>query len=358
MKLEVEKLNLKYPSAEKALSDVSFETGGVLAIVGGEGSGKTSLLRSIAGLERSSGLVLLDGADVAKINAKDRDFQLFFENFTVFNQKTVYKNLAYPLEIRGYKKGEISKTVLDVALKFGLYDVLELKAKKLNEQEKRRVALARLFVRDASVTLLDDVLKHFSGKDLEQAKRGLKELIKTRKGVVLYAASNLSEAFEVADEALVLSGGQVKQQGDMLTLYNNPKWVGVAKAFGDYNAVKTVLTEEDGRLYVLVFGQKILLPFGKEKLLSEDYVGREILVGFHFTDAVAEFVDDTNCDEKTVKISEFLNKKGFFLAKIDTQDEAVYVRSDTKAEGSCRVNVRSDALRLFDVCSEGSILFD
>lgn len=93
MKLEVKKLNLKYPSGEKALSDVSLETDGVIAVVGAEKSGKTSLLRCIAGLESFSGEVLLSGEKLQNIPAECRDIQLFSKISAFLKTKPSFQTL-------------------------------------------------------------------------------------------------------------------------------------------------------------------------------------------------------------------------------------------------------------------------
>lgn len=110
----------------------------------------------------------------------------FFENFSVFENKTVFSNLAYPLKIRGEKFSEIKPKVDSVALDFGLYDVLEFKAKRLTEDQKRTVALARLFLRDAKFTLLDDPTAGFSKKASGEA------FLRMKKAALKKAASSFT----------------------------------------------------------------------------------------------------------------------------------------------------------------------
>lgn len=355
MKLEVKKLNLKYPSGEKALSDVSLETDGVIAVVGAEKSGKTSLLRCIAGLESFSGEVLLSGEKLQNIPAECRDIQLFFENFSVFENKTVFSNLAYPLKIRGEKFSEIKPKVDSVALDFGLYDVLEFKAKRLTEDQKRTVALARLFLRDAKFTLLDDPTAGFSKKASGEVFSRMKKAALKKSGVVVYATQNIGEAFEIANEAVFLNFGQVKQTGSMEDMYYRPNFVVVAEAFGDYNKVEATLCADGGKLFVTLFGKNITLANTPEDLLSEDYIGKKVIVGFRYSGVKIVSSSATENGGNTYRFSEFSSKSGKYIGKIETELGDVFVETDEKFGGEFTLSVESAGINLFDVLSEGSL---
>lgn len=357
MKLEVKKLNQKYPSGEKALSDVSFATDGILAVVGGEKSGKTSLLRCLAGLESFSGEVLLNGEKLQNIPPECRDIQLFFENFDVFERKTVFYNIAYPLKLRGEKHSEVKRKTEAAAKEFGLETLLNFKAKRLTYDQKRAVALARLFVRDAKFTLLDDPTSNFSNKVSDEIFSSLKKAVKRKDGVVVYAARNVGEAFEIADKAVFLSFGQVKQTGSMDDMYRRPNFVVVAKAFGDYNVLSSTLEREGEKLFVTLFGLKICLPFCVGDLLSEEYAGKNVLVGFRFSDVKLMPASETKISDETYEIVDYLRKNGKYVAKIQTNDGFVFAETDNDSTGSAGIYVDARGINLFDATSEGNLIF-
>ena len=242
-----------------------------------------------------------------------------------------------------------------MALDFGLYDVLEFKAKRLTEDQKRTVALARLFLRDAKFTLLDDPTAGFSKKASGEVFLRMKKAALKKSGVVVYATQNIGEAFEIANEAVFLNFGQVKQTGSMEDMYYRPNFVVVAEAFGDYNKVEATLCADGGKLFVTLFGKNITLAKTPEDLLSEDYIGKKVIVGFRYSGVKIVSSSATENGGNTYRFSEFSSKNGKYIGKIETELGDVFVETDEKFGGEFTLSVESAGINLFDVLSEGSL---
>lgn len=135
-----------YPSGAKALHDVNMEASDkeFLVVVGGEASGKSTLLRVISGLEEpTSGTVEIDGRDVTDLEPKDRDLAVVFRGDTLYPTLNVFENMAYGLKVRKTPQAVIDKRVKAVADILGLNDVLGRKPKTLTAAERQRVAIGR-----------------------------------------------------------------------------------------------------------------------------------------------------------------------------------------------------------------------
>ena len=132
--------------AENVLSDVNFEVadGEMIVIVGPSGCGKSSLLRMVAGLEPiTAGEVLINGQVVNKVEPKDRDIAMVFQNYALYPHMTVFANMAYGLKLRGLSVDAIKKRVTETALLLGLENLLERKPAALSGGQRQRVAMGR-----------------------------------------------------------------------------------------------------------------------------------------------------------------------------------------------------------------------
>ena len=183
----------------------------------------------------------------------------------------------------------------------------------------------------------------------------MKKAALKKSGVVVYATQNIGEAFEIADKAVFLNFGQVKQTGSMEDMYYRPSFVVVAEAFGDYNKVETTLCADGDKLFVTLFGKKITLAKTPEDLLSEDYIGKKVIVGFRYSGVKAVPSSATENGANIYRFSEFLSKCGKYVGKVETELGDIFVETDEKFGGEFTLSVESAGINLFDVLSEGSI---
>ena len=156
-------LSKTFPDGTKALQgiDLEVEPGEFLALVGPSGCGKTTLLRILGGLEKpSAGDVLINGQNASKLQPKDRDLAMVFQNYALFPHLSVFENLGFGLKARRRPKEEIERAVRPVAERLGLSDLLKRKPNELSGGQRQRVALGRLLARNPSIHLLDEPLSN------------------------------------------------------------------------------------------------------------------------------------------------------------------------------------------------------
>lgn len=223
--LKIVSLTKTYPSGVTAVKDFSLEVkeGESVALFGLERSGKSTLLRMLAGLEPvTDGQILLDGRDITDLSSKERNVSYVFQNTALDNQKNVYDNLAYGLKLRKTPDSVIDLKVKAVASLLGLSDVLTRKPKTLTAAQRRRVILGRTVVRDPKVYLFDDAL---SGLDAELRAQTLKDLVKLqiRLGATfVYATDDIRQALTVGCKVAILSEGKLVQFDTPENLYKSP----------------------------------------------------------------------------------------------------------------------------------------
>ena len=294
--------------------DMTINDGEILSILGQNSSGKTTLLKTIAGIEEYEGKITLDGKTIC---AKNQDIIMVFDDGALFKNKTVFDNLAYPLKIRGVNKVEIAEKVMQVAEKFGLFSVLKTRAKNLTLVEKRKTSLARILLRNARLILLDDFLKDLPTKEadflFDEVSRVLYDLASNQGTTVIFATDNPRFALGFGDKTMVLVDGSVKEIGTHKDMWDAPSTVWSAKAVDEtFNTLKGTLNYENGRLTFVssplnaVFSldennqvqwqeadlYKIIsidVTARKDEIIA-DFFGKEILVGWHGNDYV--FAED------------------------------------------------------------------
>lgn len=333
--------------------DLKIADGEIVAVYGGEGSGKTSFLKTAAGVEECEGKVLLDGETVFVRTDK---VIMVFDDGAVFKWKTVFDNLAFPLKLRKYDKVDIASRVLSAAEKMGIGGVcLRLRARSLNDVEKCRMALARLFVRDAKLLVIDDVTFGLERADAEALWAELAPLLKEKAkegAIVLYSTSSREEAASISDRIIVLQDGEVKQVAAYDDIRKNPENVWAAQAVdGHYNVAKCVLTEQNGRL-TLSFGENRTID--AESLrgrIADGYKDKEVLCGW-FPKNVGSAENSFHRDAFTEKVT-FVSadKYGFEL----TTESGLYARSSERLSEVDAYPEEGEFV-LFDSANENSIV--
>lgn len=202
-----------YAGKERAVSDLSLciGDGEFVVLLGPEGSGKTAVLRMIAGLDKpTEGEVIIGGEPVSGIKTKGRDIAMVFERDALFKNKTVCDNMAYGLVLRKTPPEIIAARVKEAADMFGLESVLNLKPKALSLGQRRRVALARAFVRKPEILLLDEPLKGLDAKARLQTRMDIAKLRHRLASAIVYATSDPVEAMTIgASRIAVLDGGRL-----------------------------------------------------------------------------------------------------------------------------------------------------
>ena len=264
--LKLTDVNKTFPSGEKALFNVSLEAADreFLVIAGGENSGKSTLLRIVAGLEEpTSGSVFIDGKDVTEAEPKDRDIAMVFKSSTLYPALNVFDNMAFGLRLRKAPEALVQERVKIVSEILGLNDVLFRKPKVLSTAAKQRVAIGRAVVREPKLYLFDDPLSGLDEKLRADMLNVIVNLQARLEGTFVYTAKNVSEAMSVGTRVAVMKNGFLQQVDTPANLYDYPANTYVAFYIGSptINFIKKVkIISFDGG-YKAVAGEiEITLP--------------------------------------------------------------------------------------------------
>jgi len=223
--LKLSEVNKVYPSGEIGLYGINLEASDkeFLVIVGGEKSGKSTLIRVAAGLEDvTDGEVVIDGKDVSDADPRERDVAVVFRNDMLNANLNVYENMAYGLKQRKTPQALIDRRVKVVAEMLGLTEALYRKPKALTAAAKQRVAIARAVVREPGLYFFDEPL---SGLDEKLRRDMLNVLINLQarlSGTFVYATKNLSEAMTIGTRIVVMKDGFMQQADTPSNLYDYP----------------------------------------------------------------------------------------------------------------------------------------
>jgi tungstate transport system ATP-binding protein len=220
--LQVEKIEKTYRNVE-ALKDVSISLQGnkIIVLLGVNGAGKSTLMRIISGLENpDNGQILFNNQ---KMNAKAlREIStLVFQKTAMFTMN-VYDNLAYGLKIRKMPKETISQKITEVLSEVGLSGFEKRRAKRLSGGEQQRVSLARAFMLNPNILLLDEPTANL---DPNSATIIEKTIINKKRAdrIIVMATHNLSQARRMADEIVHIYGGQIVEAAETDAFFENPK---------------------------------------------------------------------------------------------------------------------------------------
>lgn len=158
---ELKILNLKkeYEKGKTAVDDftLTIRDGELAVIVGPSGCGKSTTLRMIAGLvPATSGWIILDGRDISEVSTRERDIAMVFQNYALYENMTVFGNIAFPLKIRKEEKEKIREKVTGISKILKIEDLLDRRPKTLSGGEKQRVAMGRALVRNPKLFLMDE----------------------------------------------------------------------------------------------------------------------------------------------------------------------------------------------------------
>jgi multiple sugar transport system ATP-binding protein len=223
--VSIRDLNKKYDNGFHAVKDVNLEIRDkeFLVLVGPSGCGKTTTLRMVAGLEEiTSGEIRIGDEVVNELPPMDRNIAMVFQNYALYPHKTVFDNMAFGLQMRGYKKDDILKRVREAAEILGIEPLLERKPRQLSGGQRQRVAVGRAIVRHPEVFLFDEPLSNLDAKLRVQMRVELKRLHERLETTAIYVTHDQVEAMTLGTRVVVMKDGRVQQIGEPLELYGRP----------------------------------------------------------------------------------------------------------------------------------------
>jgi len=226
---------VKTYGAFKAVNDVSLtvKDGEFVALVGPSGCGKTTTLNLVAGLiPVTSGEIAIGDRVVNDVDPKDRNIAMVFQNYALYPQKSVYKNLAFPLQMRRLPRDEIDRKVREAARVLDMTHLLDRKPRELSGGQQQRVALGRALVRDPAVFLMDEPLSNLDAKLRVQMRSEIKRFHQDLKATIIYVTHDQLEAVTMANKMAVMNGGFLQQYDSPAQVFAHPVNMFVASFIG------------------------------------------------------------------------------------------------------------------------------
>ena len=238
MNLVAENLSYK-PDEQFHLNEVSFnfKKGNIYTILGRTLSGKTTLLKTIAGLlTPDSGSMKFEDRDFLKVPVWERNIAMVYQQFINYPHLNVYENVAFPLKQRKIDNHEINDVVLKSLKSVGLEGYENRKIQELSGGQQQRVSLARSLVKNAKILLLDEPLVNLDYKLREQLREEFKNIFSqglSEESIVIFSTTDPREAMELNGEVIAIDEGKVLQVGPAKEIFENPKTLKVAEISND-----------------------------------------------------------------------------------------------------------------------------
>tara|TARA_Y100000385_G_scaffold42318_1_gene39305 strand:- start:293 stop:1372 length:1080 start_codon:yes stop_codon:yes gene_type:complete len=238
MNLVAENLSYK-PDEQFHLNEVSFnfKKGNIYTILGRTLSGKTTLLKTIAGLlTPDTGVIKFEDKDFLKVPVWERNIAMVYQQFINYPHLNVFENVAFPLKQRKVAKREIKDVVLKSLKSVGLEGYENRKIQELSGGQQQRVSLARSLVKNAKILLLDEPLVNLDYKLREQLREEFKSIFSqglSDESIVIFSTTDPREAMELNGEVTVIDEGKVLQVGPAKEIFENPKTLKVAEISND-----------------------------------------------------------------------------------------------------------------------------
>jgi ABC-type Fe3+/spermidine/putrescine transport system ATPase subunit len=224
MKLDVRDVRKSF-GADGVLHAIGFtvENGEFLSILGASGCGKTTLLRILIGLEPvDSGTILKDGLDITHQPPSGRGMGIVFQNYALFENMTVLRNVEYALLRNGYSKGDARERSLGLLERVGLSDQIGKRPFELSGGQQQRVAIARTLAMNPDVILLDEPMSALDVDTRLSLRAEIKALQKEFKSTIIYVTHDQEEAFALSDRIMVMHEGSIQQLGTPREIIDHP----------------------------------------------------------------------------------------------------------------------------------------
>ncbi|MBS5983091.1 MAG: ABC transporter ATP-binding protein [Clostridium butyricum] len=343
-----------YPGNVTVVPDLNLEIKDkeFVVLVGPSGCGKSTTLRMIAGLEDISGGEMYIGERlVNEIAPKERDISMVFQNYALYPHMTVYKNLAFGLELAKEDKKVIDQKIKKVAKDLDIEHLLNRKPKALSGGQRQRVAVGRSMVRNPSVFLFDEPLSNLDAKLRGEMRAVIKQLHEKLQTTFVYVTHDQVEAMTMADRIVVMKDGYIQQNDIPQKLFDCPcnKFVAGFIGMPQMNFFDCELKKKDDEFYLKFANYEILLPESKNQNGCLDgYVGKTISAGIRPNDL--SIVDKEYTINGEVELKELMGAESYIYVNSNDVRFTVRTVGSYKCEIGQGVSIKFDTekIHLFD----------
>lgn len=343
-----------YPGNVTVVPDLNLEIEDkeFVVLVGPSGCGKSTTLRMIAGLEDISGGEMYIGERlVNEIAPKERDISMVFQNYALYPHMTVYKNLAFGLELAKEDKKVIDQKIKKVAKDLDIEYLLNRKPKALSGGQRQRVAVGRSMVRNPSVFLFDEPLSNLDAKLRGEMRAVIKQLHEKLQTTFVYVTHDQVEAMTMADRIVVMKDGYIQQNDIPQKLFDCPcnKFVAGFIGMPQMNFFDCELKKKDDEFYLKFANYEILLPESKNQNGCLDgYVGKTISAGIRPNDL--SIVDKEYTINGEVELRELMGAESYIYVNSNDVRFTVRTVGSYKCEIGQGVSIKFDTekIHLFD----------
>lgn len=355
--ISLKNLYKSYESTANVVKNVSLDIHDkeFIIFVGPSGCGKSTTLRMIAGLEDiTDGQIYIGDACVNDVAPNDRDIAMVFQNYALYPNMNVYKNLSFSLRLKKVNKKEIDVIVHDIANVLGITDLLNKKPKELSGGQRQRVALGRAMVRSPKVFLLDEPLSNLDAKLRAHMRVEISKLHKKLDATFVYVTHDQVEAMTMADRIVVMNDGIIQQVDTPANIYNNPANMFVAGFIGmpQINFMDAILCFENDKYYAKTNDSKIEIAKVSDDM--KNYIDKEVVLGIRPENFE---VSDSGEYEYDIDICEMMGSENIVHLSKGDVNIVLKISSNTNIamKKSISFNVMSDKIHVFDKESQMKI---
>ncbi len=242
---------------------LKIEDGDYVFLLGPTGCGKTTTLRMIAGLETPThGTVLINGKNMEEIPPEDRDMGFIFQHFEIFDHLTVWENVTFGLEMRGFEDDYITQEAEKALKTVGLLDYAEDYPSVFANPGLQKLGIARAIATGAKILIMDEPLGSLDPKVSKVFRHELRNLVKDLGLTAIHVTHNQEQAMAIADKIIIMRNGRILQMGTPYALYENPNSIFVANFLGETNFLQgfvlKLLDHDLMEIWIRLGGPKII----------------------------------------------------------------------------------------------------
>ena len=264
---------------------LKIEDGDYVFLIGPTGCGKTTTLRMIAGLETPThGKILINGKNIEEIPSEDRDMGFIFQHFEIFNHLTVWENVTFGLEMRGFEDNYVIQQAEKALKTVGLLDYADEYPSVFANPGLQKLAIARAIATGAKILIMDEPLGSLDPKVSKVFRHELRNLVKDLGLTAIHVTHNQEQAMAIADKIIIMRNGKILQMGSPYELYENPNSIFVANFLGETNFLQgfilKLLEHDLIEIWIRLGGPKIIC----KNLSLRHNIDDNVVIAFRFED--------------------------------------------------------------------------